>query len=172
MPRKIVYRFATLLCVLAILPGLPGGALGQGPKPKNGLKLPKLLTTRPLDPAGESDEIRRLLRARYNAVLEEVRGRWQQFQTGSSKLDPLLESLRRLRSSGVEVEAIGRNRLQFLEDYVAMTRQVEDLVQRAVKAGQLASADAAQARYMRLDAEVELLRARLELAGPKGTPGR
>src|SRR5207248_8323056 len=65
-------------------------------------KLPRLLAAKPVEIPEERDELRKLMRARYNAALEEVRGRYQQyFRVGQGKLETMLDAFRRLLASGV-----------------------------------------------------------------------
>src|SRR5262245_1206789 len=101
MPTKYVRLIASAaLCAAWALLTLPGGAAAQGKGPK---KLPRLLTAKPLDTAAESDDLRQLFRARYNAALDEVRVRYHQFQSGGGNLAPLLDAYRRLLAAGVAV---------------------------------------------------------------------
>jgi len=131
-------------------------------------KLPRLLTAKPVEIAEERDEMRKLMRARYNAALEEVRARYQQFLHGHGKLDPMLDAFRRLLASGVVAADTGKDQVEFLEQYVDLTRQVSNNVHGQKKSGQFSSAEAAQARYMYLDAQIQLLHAQRRLAGPAG----
>jgi hypothetical protein len=168
MSPKIVRLFATAaLCAAWALLALAGGAAAQG---KGEKKLPKLLAAKPLDTGAESDDLRQLIRARYNAALDEARGRYRQLQEGHGNLGQLFDAFRRLLAAGVAIADTGKTRLLFLEEYVDLTRAAERMAAEHAKAGQMPSVEAAQARYMRLDAEIQLLRARRLLTGPKPTP--
>jgi hypothetical protein len=174
-PKPVRLFLSVALCATSALLVLPGSATTQGKAPKKpqDQKLPKLLAGKPLDTGVESDDLRQLLRARYNAALEEARLRYRQLNSGApgaTSLSELLDTLRRLLVSGMAVMDVGKNRVLFLEEYVDLTRRIERTAADSVRAGVASGAAAAQARYMRLDAEIQLLRTRRLLAGPKPAP--
>jgi hypothetical protein len=170
MPRKLV----PLLAVAALgaawfLSDPPRERLrAQTAGPKAPKKQPKILSAKPLETDGERDEMRRLVRQRYNAALAEVRGRYQQLDQSSTRMDELFDAFRRLLASGVAATDTGRELVDFLEQYVELTLDMQRRTQAHVRAGQSNNVAAAQARYMVLDAEIQLLRARRRLAGPAG----
>jgi hypothetical protein len=170
MSRKLVPLLAVAaLCAAWFVSAPPRERLSAqpaGPKPQK--KLPKLLTTKPLDITGEKDEMRRLVRQRYNAALEEVRGRYQRLDQSFARADELFDSFRRLLASGVAATDTGRELVDFLVEYADLARDAERRTQAFVRAGQANGVAASQARYMVLDAEIQLLRARRRLAGPAG----
>ena len=131
-------------------------------------KLPKLLAAKPLDVEGAQDEMTRLLRERYNAAVEEVRERYRQFQTSSPNIEPMFDALRRLLASGAAAVATGRNRIDFLSQYLELTRDLAAQTEKLAKNGTASRAEAAQARYMVLDARIQVLHAQRRLAGPGG----
>jgi hypothetical protein len=168
MPRKIVLLLLVAALGAAWALGAPRGRLAAQTPGADQQKLPKLLTAKPLNITQEKDEMRGLLRARYNAALEEARGRYHQFRGGQGKLQPMLDAFRRLLASGVAAADTGKAQIEFLEQYVELTRTVTDMAQAFLKSGQASNADAAQAQYMLLDAQIQLLNAQRRLAGPPG----
>jgi hypothetical protein len=170
MPRKIVPLLVVAALgaawVLSVLRGDP--VVAQSPTGTTPQKLPKLLAAKPVDYTEERDELRKLTRARYNAALDEVRARYQQFMHGHGKLDPMLDAFRRLLASGVVAADSVKGQVEFLEQYVDLSRQVSSMVHGQEKSGQMSMAEAAQARYMLLDAQIQLLHAQRRLAGPAG----
>src|SRR5438067_3518715 len=103
MPPKIVPLLVEAALGAAWTLCVPRGdpLVAQPPAGAGEQKLPKLLTAKPLPITEEKDEMRKLMRARYNAALEEVRGRYQQFTHGHGKVDPMFDAFRRLLASGV-----------------------------------------------------------------------
>jgi hypothetical protein len=170
MSRKIVPLLVVAALGAAWALCVPrGDPLAAQPAGAGQQKLPRLLTAKPVEIMEERDEMRKLLRARYNAALEEVRGRYHQFRDGQGKLEPMFDAFRRLLASGVAAADTGKDQVEFLELYVDLTRQVAKSVDGLAKiGGQIPSADAAQARYMHLDAQIQLLHAQRRLAGPAG----
>ncbi len=162
-PKTVRLLVSLALCAAWIPLTLAGSVTAQG---KAQTKLPKLLAAKPLETGAESDDLRQLIRARYNAVLEEVRGRYQQVRDGSGNLGQLLEAYRRLLAAGVAAADSGKNRLLFLEEFVELTRDAERLAASLTRAGVQRATEAAQARYLRLDAQIQLIRARKQLTGP------
>jgi hypothetical protein len=170
MPRKIMPLLVVVALGVAWALCVPRGdpVVAQPPSGTASQKLPKLLAAKPTEISEERDELRKLTRARYNAALDEVRARYQQFQHGNGKLDPMLDSFRRLLASGVVAADSVKGQVEFLEQYVELTRQVSGIVHGQEKSGHMSMAEAAQARYMLLDAQIQLLHAQRRLAGPAG----
>jgi hypothetical protein len=169
MPRKIMPRLLVAALGAAWALCAPrGDSLAAQPPGAGRPKLPRLLTAKPVEVTEERDEMRKLMRARYNAALEEVRGRYQQFLHGTGKVDSMFDAFRRLLASGVVAAESVKDQVEFLEQYVDLTRQVSGSVHGQAKSGQISSAEAAQARYMHLDAQIQLLHAQRRLAGPPG----
>ena len=173
MPRKIVPLLLLAALGAAWFVAAPRrerlSAQPAGQKsPKGQKKHPKLLTAKPLGVVGEKDELRRLMRQRYNAALEEVQGRYRQMRGGTARPDETFDAFRRLLASGVAATDTGRGLVEFLEEYVELTRDAEKTAQAFTRAGNMHQTVASQARYMVLDAEIQLLRARRRLAGPAG----
>ena len=95
MSRKVVPLLVVAALgaawALCVPRGDPLAAQTATPGPQ---KMPRLLAAKPVEIPEERDELRKLMRARYNAALEEVRGRYQQFMHGHGKVDPMLDAFR------------------------------------------------------------------------------
>ncbi len=171
MIRKIVPVLSVLaLCAAWAFVPRPGERLSAQPAGVGQKKMPKLLTSKPLETEGEKDQMARLLRQRYNAALEEVRLRYKQFSNNTTGMEPMLDACRRLLASGATAITIGRNRIEFLESYLELTEDLAARSEQYAKSGQGHQAEAAQARYMVLDARIQLLHAQRRLAGPGPLP--
>jgi hypothetical protein len=173
MPRKTVPLFALAALAAGPLFAPRAAALGPQEKPAGQPKPPRLLAARPLSTTGQSDKLRRLVRERYNAALEEARERYRQMRE-VPKFDPdkAFSAFRRLLAAGVLAADTGRDRIQFLEAYLELARGFEKVLEKISGAGAEMAAERAHARYMRIDAELQLLRARRDLSGPKGAGGK
>jgi hypothetical protein len=174
MPRKRVplLVLAALAAAWCLTPPR-SGALAAQEKSSDAKKVPALLSAKPLSTTDQKDKLRRLVRERYNLALEEVRARYRRYQDEpNSSLELIFDALHRLRVAGVEAADTGRGRIEFLQRYVELTRYIEQGVEQGVKAGGLGGAERVRARYLRVDAELQLLRAQRDLSGPKGPKGR
>jgi hypothetical protein len=175
MPRKLSpLLILTALGAVGPLAGPWAGPLAAQEKGAGEKKLPRLLAAKPLPTLDQKDELARLSRERYNAVLEEVRERYGRLrEVPNTGLDALFDSIRRLRAAGVLAADTGRARLEFLQAYLELVRELEKVIDnmRTAGAATVLRAEMARARYMRIDAELQLLRLRRDLSGPKGKGG-
>jgi hypothetical protein len=90
------------------------------------------------------------------------------WQAGRGGVDVFVEPVQRLVQAGLEVDDTPAEKIALLTRYVELTKSVEDLAQARVEAGQATPADLHQARYRRLSAEIQLLRAEREADRAKG----
>jgi hypothetical protein len=72
------------------------------------------------------------------------------------------EAARRVRDSAMELTAEPAEQLTALTKYLAVTKRVEESMNRVVEKGVAPSSDRELARYLRLDAEIALLRVKLQ----------
>ena len=170
MLRKMVplLMVAALCATWILIPRSEERLSAQSPAGAKQKKMPRLLAAKPLDVEAASDEMTRLLRGRYNAAVEEVRDRYQHLQASSARVESMFDALRRLLASGAAAVTTGRARIEFLEQYLELTQDVADRAEKLVKSGTASRAEAAQARYMVLDARIQVLHAQRRLAGPGG----
>ena len=66
-----------------------------------------------------------------------------------------------MKDSAVELPVGAEERLGALTNYVALTRRLEESLNRATEHGAAPPSERESARYLRLDAEIMLLRAKL-----------
>jgi hypothetical protein len=77
------------------------------------------------------------------------------------------EAARRLRDSAMELTAERAEQLAALTKYLAITRRLEEEMGRVVEKGAAPASDRELARYLRLDAEIVLLRVKLQGSGAR-----
>jgi hypothetical protein len=130
-------------------------------------KIPAILTAKPLATRGGDDELSQLLKARYNAALEQAHGRYKEFVAGRTTTDFLIQAAAWLRDAGLEVKDRAADRIAFLAQIGELAHSIEEINQTKYDAGQIAITQLAQARSFRLDAEIRLLRTRRDAAKPR-----
>jgi hypothetical protein len=149
-----------MACVawLALLAGTPA----DGPDEPRGppeLKL-AILEARPAAEAPGDDALTKLLKARYNCAVEEVRYYHALYKIGRVPLDPLAAAARRLTDAEYELRDRGADRVVCLERYVELARVLDAGAEARFRGGSLSVADREAARGRLLDAEVRLERER------------
>ncbi len=112
-------------------------------------------------------ELHQLLRARYDIAIRLLETEEKRFNKGVTTLINVYEAARRVRDSAIELPGDAADKLAALTQYLAVTRRLEDSMQRAVERGVSPSSDLELARYLRLDAEISLLRARSQGPGAR-----
>ncbi len=149
---------------------LAGVVAAQAPPPQPappGTKGSDLLTAEPLKDDPTDDELRKLLKARYNEALGEVQGQYRLYQKGQGTLESVTEAERRLVQAGLEVYDRPADKIALLAQYVELARATEKMAQARLEAARGTDMAVRRARYQRLDAEIQLLRARREAAKAK-----
>jgi hypothetical protein len=106
-------------------------------------------------------ELNELLSARYQTASNLLQMEENRLRQGVTTLGRACEVARWTRDSAVELPTSANERLQALTNYLSLTRRLEESISRAVDSGMATPADRESARYLRLDAEVALLRSRL-----------
>jgi hypothetical protein len=110
-----------------------------------------------------SAKMKSLLKERYDAAFTECQGRWQDFLVGRGTLDIMLGCSGRLRDAERELSPRKADQIAALEAHWKRVQKVKGINQARFDAGQIAIQDLAESQYFRLDAEIQLERA-------KGTP--
>src|SRR5262249_134505 len=111
-----------------------------------------------LEAAKGDDELRKLLKARYNAALRETKGRFMQFLAGKTTPELLADGGRRLLRAELELCDKPADRVKVREKFLTLAKEVERIQRERYDAGRIDEPDMAQAEHQRLDAEIELLR--------------
>ena len=110
---------------------------------------------------GGREELDQLLKARYETAKSLLDLEEKRLREGVTTLGRVCDAARWVRDSAVELPVRAQERLAALTNYVAVTRRLEASVERATAQGAAPTADRERARYIRLDAEIMLLRTEL-----------
>lgn len=135
------------------------GLSAAQPQPDEG-PLPAILKAKSLKPAAGDDELRKLLIARYNAAVSEMEVRYAEFLAGKTGMDVFVDVAKRLVEAGVEVSDKPAEQLRFREDFLELAVEVERIQKVRFDAARITKADLECARYLRLDAEIQVLKAK------------
>jgi hypothetical protein len=125
------------------------------PKPTKGI-----LSYKPLKADPKDDELRKLQIERYNAALEELQALSQKVVNGSKSPGSYFDAGKRVVESGLEIYDKPQDRITLLTDYVELAKDTEKVFKAQLEAGRMAADVYHQARYYRLDAEMQLLKAK------------
>jgi hypothetical protein len=138
------------------------------------VRYPALLAAKPLQEDPKDDELRKLLKARYNAVLAEARDEYafEEFvkRRGPSQLDDpdgRYAWLKRFVEAGLDLCDTPAEKVAILANYLEVAKELERLEKVRYEAGRSVVGSLERTRYERLDAEIQLLRARREANGGK-----
>lgn len=166
-------RFIFLWCAVPLTFLLAGFAAGQTPEPQpNGPaldegKLPVKFERYKPDP--KDDELKKLLKERFNAALDEVEARYRMLVSGMViTLDVLPDAQRRLVIAGLELREEPADKIELLKNNVEVARAIEKLIQGRAELRRARTTELYRATHFRLDAEIELLRAKQATEKAKG----
>jgi hypothetical protein len=110
---------------------------------------------------GGRQELDRLLKARYETARNLLDLEEKRLREGVTTLWRACDAARWVRDSAVELPVGAQARLAAVTNYVALVRRLEEGVDRATAKGMLPQSDRERVRYLRLDAEIVLLRTEL-----------
>jgi hypothetical protein len=156
-----------------------GISLGQDeptkPAGKPDVRYPALLAAKPLQEDSKDDELRKLLKARYNAVLAEARDYYRIKVASGERERPSFEDwpdneygrFKRLVRAGLEAFDKPADKVALVSAYLEMTKGAEKDAESHHKAGHYRIGDVERARYERLDAEAWLIRLKREASVAK-----
>jgi hypothetical protein len=138
----------------------------QAPQPqpeKAKTKVPALLTGQPLKEEPKDDELRKLLKARYNEALADKETLSEVSKAGRADYDLVVEARQRLLQAGLELCDKPTDKVALLTQFVEQTKAAEEFIEARKQAGRnTGSPTIHRLRYQRLDAEIQLLRAKRE----------
>jgi hypothetical protein len=168
-----------LLCWLCLVQPLIGSSAAQEPQPQkppdhSQAKIPAAVTAmKPLQADPKDDELRKLLKARFNEALGELKGRYAYTELFSKHgvmvlgaPDDLYRPWQRLVQAGLEAYEEKADKIALLTQYLEVTKQREKIDEERYDKRGGAGFDLHRARYERLDAEIRLLRVK------EGTTGK
>jgi hypothetical protein len=147
----------TLVCSLA----------AQAPQPqevpdRSELKLPALVSAKSLKVDPKDDELRKLLKARYNDAVGDAKAVYEDYVHGRATYDKLYGSWQRVVQAGLELCDKPAQKVALLTQYLEATKEAEKLAQAWNNEGKIRVGDLHRARYERLNAEILLHRAKRE----------
>jgi hypothetical protein len=152
------------VCLLLAAVRSAAGQVGPLGKPafRPDVKFPALLSAEPLRENPDDDEMRKLLKERYNAALGEARHSYalEGVLCGGDNQDYRYGSWKRVLQAGLEAYDGPAEKVALLRDYLQLTKEAEQLEELRYKVGRCKIDHVHRARYERLDAELRLLLAK------------
>jgi hypothetical protein len=112
-----------------------------------------------------------LAKAKVTAAHAIYQARADRYLAGKEILDRLLEASIRLLQAELDLQGDEADRLAFRERCWQLSMEAERVNRMRIEGGSVATQDLAQARFVRLDAELDLLQALSKQPGPPGLPG-
>jgi len=161
LKQLLILHFAVLLFATLLEP-----VRSQQP-PQDQEKLPSIFPAKPREPAAGDDELRKLLIARYNSAVNELKMRFQRYEFGQSSLDFMLETARRVADSELELSDKPADQILVCQKLFQFAKDVEKLTESQFRTGIAGTGNVEFARYWRLDAEIKLLKAKRKVAATK-----
>jgi len=154
-----------LVMALVLIGGRAQSVAGQPPDQRRPFGF---LKAEPLKAAKGDDELLKLSKERYNTALEVAKGylyrakvdpnfTWNQIQDAAKKL--LIAELELSEKPADQIAAYEKN--------LVLARESEEVAKQFLEGGQGTPLDVANARYYRLTAEIELLKAKRKAMPPK-----
>jgi outer membrane efflux protein len=160
--------------LLGLLMMLVSNLAAQAPQPqkppdKLKVKVPALLSAKSVKADPKDDELRKLLKARYNEAVSEAKAYYELEQLANRNAVELTRNedyryrmLQRVVQAGLELCDTPGEKVALLKQYLEVTKEDEKRTQARYDAQRIPIGDLNRARYERLDAEIRLLRAKRE----------
>lgn len=170
MPVPFPSRWPAAVAGLALAVGLAAAQPPPRPAaqpPALGDSLDRLLDHKPAAAADGDGPLARLQKERFNTRLKLVQAQVQLYRTGALSVPELVDGVNRLAQSGIELEAAPAGRIKWHELRVDLLRHHEQQAEQAVRAGTTNQISLLTARAARLEAEIELQKAKDAGAGGK-----
>jgi len=162
MTSTIKLELLSLSLLLTLLGTSSAQPLRQQPANRPEPKPPTLLRSKPVEEDPRDNALQKLLKARYNEAIAEVKCNYTMWLGGKASLDMIADVAHRLVESGLDLYEQPAERVTLLEQYVELMREIEKITQEKRDAWVASAAEFHRARYLRLDAEIQLLRSRRE----------
>lgn len=169
----MILRLAMAALIVALIVSAVSAADDGPADEESGLNekaWPALVQPRSFEVKPGDGKLARLLKERHNAARNELRERYAFWIQGKGTLDQLHSAARRAVQARLEVIDPPADRLAVLQERVEFARIVErqaDAIRKSRKRVETPFACESCARYFRLDAEIELLRAGVEQAAKR-----
>lgn len=142
----------------------PSGSVPEPVTPQPALKLEgsvsAVLKREPLVPAAGDDELLKLLKARYNSAVTVAQVAVAGYTSGRGESASVWAAIQLLLAAELELTADPKEKVQIHERNVQLAQEIEEVLKARIAAKIVPSRDLPTATYNRLDAEVQLLRAK------------
>lgn len=122
-----------------------------------------VLSGEPLKEDPKDDELRKLLKARYNEVLSEEGGFAAMHRRDWASAESLAETRQRRLQAGLDLCDRPADKIALLNQFVEQTKDQEKLAQAMKEAARGTQMTIHRFRYQRFDAEIQRLRAQREI---------
>jgi hypothetical protein len=113
---------------------------------------------KPVKSAEGDSQLVKLQKERYNTALTIVRLRLLRVAAGKDTLVALGDTFERLVDAGLEILPTPKERLELLERAADAAKEMERIVNFSHKEGRISTDEFEQARFVRLSAEIRLLK--------------
>lgn len=138
--------------------------LPAGPGDESAIrKLPTLLEAEPFAVSPTDDDLVKLLKSRHNAAVKELQIVMMMYRHGNAGLDTAFDAARRVGMSRLELVETAEQKLSVREELFELSKQIEEQARAMHEAAIAPASDYWRARYFRLDAEIQLVRAKRAL---------
>jgi hypothetical protein len=127
------------------------------PPPKDGGP-PRFLTEPLPSVTPGDDDLRRKMKEIVSPARTELASRYGEYVSGRGTLEVMYDSAGRLLKSRLELCEDSARRVATYEQYIEWCKAVESIQQERLMQGRIANKDYELSRYMRMDAEIRLLR--------------
>jgi len=152
------------LATLAIAQRAPTTAPGKAAIDATFQSLVEIVPANPAD-----SELQTKLKERHNAAAKLLGFRLEEYHRGMRDLNGVLEAARLAVDTKLDLAATPQERQRILEQTVEVAKSFEQVTERQVKMGVAPNSDLERARFARLSAEVELLKAKQPPATTQST---
>jgi hypothetical protein len=126
-----------------------------------------MLNRKPLKAAEKDSELKKLLIARYNEHLAQLLEVNDLVQRGAKPPDILMYPGAQFVQASLELMDKPADRIAIITEYVELAKVSERVFEAQHQAGLAVEADLHHARYLRIDAEIQLLRAKRMAEKPR-----
>lgn len=128
------------------------------------VKRPGLLEAKPLKVSSTDDDLVKLLKLRHNAAAKELQIALMAYRHGTASSESAFGAARRVGHSRLELAKTADEKIAIRKELLELAKQIEEQTRAMHEAAIVPATDYYRARYFRLDAEIELVRAQRELA--------
>jgi hypothetical protein len=154
--RLSIFAFAGLVLFTVVSLG-SGSAPDKAPMPPD---KPEGIEVKATPIPERDEELRRLLKGRYEAAAGEMAARTALFNGGRESLSDTCDAIRRFSTAGMEMAETQADRLKICEQALESAKAIEDAVKRKFESDLEPVQAMKLATYTRLDMEIKLHLAR------------